>query len=33
LPDGLLSYQKSQFGDLLEDLGMETFGIFYDYLA
>jgi hypothetical protein len=32
LPDGLLSYQKSQFGYILEGLGMENVGIFYDYL-
>jgi hypothetical protein len=32
LPDGLLSYQKSQFGYILEGLGMENVGIFYDRL-
>jgi hypothetical protein len=29
LQDGILSYQKSQFGYILEGLGMENFGIFY----
>jgi hypothetical protein len=32
LPDGLFSYQKSQFGCILEGLGMENVGIFYDRL-
>jgi hypothetical protein len=38
LPDGLFPDQKSHFGYILEDLGMENvvitsgkFGIFYDY--
>jgi hypothetical protein len=31
LPDGLFSNQKSQFGYILEGLGMEIFVIFYDY--
>jgi hypothetical protein len=32
LPDGLFYYQKSQFGYILEGLGMENVGIFYDHL-
>jgi hypothetical protein len=32
LPDGLLSYQKYQFGYILEGLGIENVGIFYDHL-
>jgi hypothetical protein len=32
LPDGLFSYQKTQFGYILEGLGMETVGIFYEHL-
>jgi hypothetical protein len=28
LPDGLFSNQKSQFGQILEGLGMENLGIF-----
>jgi cyanate permease len=32
LPDGLFSYQKSQFGYILEGLGKENVGIFYDLL-
>jgi hypothetical protein len=28
LPDGLFSYQKYQFGYILEGLGMENVGIF-----
>jgi hypothetical protein len=28
LPDGIFSYQKSQFGYILENLGMENVGIF-----
>jgi hypothetical protein len=32
LPDGLFSNQKLQFGYILEGLGMENFGIFYDHL-
>jgi hypothetical protein len=28
LPDGIFSYQKSQFGYILEGLGMEKAGIF-----
>jgi hypothetical protein len=31
LPDGLLSNQKSQFGKILEGLGMENVGIFYGH--
>jgi hypothetical protein len=27
LPDGIFSYQKSQFGYILEGLGMENVGI------
>jgi hypothetical protein len=29
VPDGLFSYQKSQFGYILEGLGRENVGIFY----
>jgi hypothetical protein len=29
LPDGIFSYQKSQFGKILEGLGIENVGIFY----
>jgi hypothetical protein len=32
LPDGLFSNQKYQFGYILEDLGMENVGLFYDHL-
>jgi hypothetical protein len=32
LPDGLFSNQKSQFGKMLEDLGMENVCKFYDHL-
>jgi hypothetical protein len=32
LPDGLFSNQKSQFGQILEVLGMENVGIFNDHL-
>jgi hypothetical protein len=32
LPDGLFSYQKSQFGYILEGLGVENVDIFYDHL-
>jgi cyanate permease len=32
LPDGLFSYQKSKFGYILEGLGMEKVGKFYDPL-
>jgi hypothetical protein len=32
LPDGLFSNQKSQFGQILEDLRMENAGIFYGHL-
>jgi hypothetical protein len=28
-PDGIFSYQKYNFGYVLEGLGMENFGIFY----
>jgi hypothetical protein len=31
LPDGLFSFQKSQFGFNIEGLGMENVGIFYDH--
>jgi hypothetical protein len=31
LPDGLFSYQKSQFGYISEGFGMEKAGIFYDH--
>jgi hypothetical protein len=30
LLDGIFSYQKSQFGYILEGLGMQNVGIFYD---
>jgi hypothetical protein len=30
--DGLVSYQKSQLGYILEGLGIENVGIFYDHL-
>jgi hypothetical protein len=33
LPDGLFSNQKYQFGEILEDLAMEEFGIFYCHLV
>jgi hypothetical protein len=33
VPDGLFSYQKSQFGYILEGLGMENVGIFYGPLV
>jgi hypothetical protein len=32
LPDGVFSYQKYQLGDILEGLGMENSGIFYEHL-
>jgi hypothetical protein len=32
LPDGIFSYQKSQFLYILEGLGIERFGIFLAYL-
>jgi predicted membrane-bound spermidine synthase len=32
LPDGIFSNQKSQFGQILEGLGMEKTGILYGYL-
>jgi hypothetical protein len=32
LPDGTFSNQKSQFGQILEGLRMENFGIFYALL-
>jgi hypothetical protein len=32
MPDGLFSYQKYQFGYILEGLCMESAGIFYDHL-
>jgi hypothetical protein len=33
LPDGLFSYQKSQFGYILVDLGMENNVIYYGHLV
>jgi hypothetical protein len=30
LPDGIFSYQKYQFGYILEGLGKENVGVFYD---
>jgi hypothetical protein len=32
LPDGLFSYQNAQLGYILQGLGMENVGIFYDHL-
>jgi hypothetical protein len=32
LPDGLFSNQKSQFGKILEGLGMENAGVLYGHL-
>jgi hypothetical protein len=32
LPDGLFSFQKSEFGYILEGLGMENVGLFRDHL-
>jgi hypothetical protein len=32
LPDGLFSFQKSQFVYILENFGMENVGIFYEIL-
>jgi hypothetical protein len=32
LPDGLFSYQKSQFGHIWESLGMKNVNKFYDHL-
>jgi hypothetical protein len=32
LPDGLFTNQKSQFGQILQGLGMENVSIFYDQL-
>jgi hypothetical protein len=32
LPDGLFQNQKSQIGYILEGLGMENVGIFYNHL-
>jgi hypothetical protein len=32
LPDDLFSNQKSQFGYILERLGMDNVGIFYEHL-
>jgi hypothetical protein len=32
LPDGLFLNQKSQFGYILEGLGMENVVLFYDHL-
>jgi hypothetical protein len=31
LPDGLFSYQKSQFGYILESLGMENVNKLFDH--
>jgi hypothetical protein len=33
LPDGIFSKQKSQFGSILEGLGMENVGIYYGHLG
>jgi hypothetical protein len=33
LPDDLISNQKSQFGYILVDLGMENSGIYYGHLV
>jgi hypothetical protein len=33
LPDGLLSYLKSQFGYIFEGLTMENVGIIYNHLV
>jgi hypothetical protein len=33
LPDGVFSKQKSQFGSILEGLGMENVGIYYGHLG
>jgi hypothetical protein len=33
LPDGIFSYQKSQFGYILEGHAMEDVGIFYGHLV
>jgi hypothetical protein len=32
LPDGIFSNQKSQFGQILEGLAMENFGVFNAHL-
>jgi hypothetical protein len=32
LPDGIFSYQKSQFGKRFEGLRLENFNIFYGHL-
>jgi hypothetical protein len=32
LPDGIFSYQKSEFGDIGKGLEMENVGMFYGYL-
>jgi hypothetical protein len=32
LPDGSFSNQKSQFGEILDGLGMEKVGIFFGHL-
>jgi hypothetical protein len=33
LPDGIFSNQKSQFGKILDGLGIEDVGIFYGHLV
>jgi hypothetical protein len=33
LPDGLFAYQKFQFGNILEGLGVENKGIFGVFMA
>jgi hypothetical protein len=33
LPDGIFAYQKSNFGNILEGLGMDNVGIFYCHLV
>jgi hypothetical protein len=31
VPDVLISYQKSKFGYIVDGLGMENVGMFYDH--
>jgi hypothetical protein len=33
LPDGIFAYQKSQIGYILEALGMDNVGIFYEHYS
>jgi hypothetical protein len=33
LPDGIFAYHKYQFGNILEYLGMENFGVIYGFLG